>query len=217
MIRLLGTLVILTVVAGLAFGSYYLVRLVTDDGGAQADPSLSPLAEIDSALEADQLKPRLTNELINGIRVGTEAEQAGGYCDRKTAPPQYTDPAKAVGTEIEIAPGYLPGGAKEGNVEAAECGGVLVTVFKTYSLPDLRTIEIGRSRVAPNVERAWALYGAADRIAPITVDGKTGVIEKPVVPGFDSTTIILNEKFGFTLVRADLPVEETFKIAESIR
>jgi hypothetical protein len=215
MIRLLGTLVAVAVIAGLGFGSYYGVRSLAGEGGAEAQrPTVD---EIDAAIDADRAKPRLTNELINGIRVGTEAEQAGGYCDRKTAPPQYTDPAKAVGTDIEIAPGYLPDGAKEGNVEAVECGGVLVTVFKTYSLPDLRTIDIGRSRVAPNVERSWALYGAAERISPVVVQGKTGVLEEPVVPGFDATTFVLNETFGFTLVRADLPVEETLKIAESIR
>lgn len=213
--RLSLAFIVLVALVGMGLGSYYAVRSLADDGDVTAQRPT--VAEIDAALDADRAKARLKSEVINGIRVGTEAEQASGYCDRKTAPPQYTDPAKAVGTDIEIAPGYLPDGAKEGNVEAAECGGVLVTVFKTYSLPDLRTIDIGRSRVAANVERSWALYGAAERISPITIDGRTGVLEKPVVPGFDATTIVLNEEFGFTLVRADLPVEETIKIAESVR
>jgi hypothetical protein len=41
-------------------------------------------------------------------------------------------------------------------------------------------------------------------------------VERAIQPPFDTTTIILYEDFGITVVRADLSVEETAKIAEGL-
>jgi len=225
MLRLLRTLAIVGVLAAVGFGTYYGVRLLGDDGEARADlpPSMAPdLAEFNAALEADRLKPRLDDVVINDIHVGVDVERkygGSGYCNSDTARAQYTDPAKAEGTELEIPSGVLPAAFREANVEAVECGGVLIGIERTYNIPPPTDIgvSVARLRVAPGEERAWNLYGAAERIGPITVSGKKGVVERAIKPPFDTTTIVLYEDSGITVVRADLSVEETAKIAEGLK
>jgi len=220
----LRTLAIFGILAAVGFGAYYGVGLLGDDGEARADPppTMAPaLAEFNAALEADRLKPRLDDVVINGIHVGVDVERkyVKGYCNSDTAPPQYTDPAKAKGTELEIPSGLLPAAFREAHSEAVECGGILIGIERMYNIPPPTGIgvSVGRRRAAPGAERAWNLYGAAERIAPITVGGKKGVVERAIKPPFDTTTIVLYEDFGITVVRADLSVEETAEIAERLK
>jgi hypothetical protein len=210
----LGALVTLAAAAGVAFGSYHLVRSFDDDGGAGAEkPSID---EINELLDADKQKPRIKKQIINGIEIGTEATQDSGYCDRDRAPPKFVDASKLRDSGLDFE-AELPPGTITGTVEVVECGGTIVSVFKTFSLPDLRGLDIGRLRFAPNATKSWALYGASDRVKAVEIAGKEGVIEEAVVPGFDATTIVLNEDFGLAVVRGDLTVEEMIKLAESVR
>jgi hypothetical protein len=222
---MLRTLALVGVLAAVGFGAYYGVRLLADEGDVRADlpPSMAPaLAEFNAALEADRLKPRLDDVVINTIHVGVDVQRkydGSGYCKSDTAPPQYTDPAKAKGTELEIPSGLLPAAFGEAHSEAVECGGVLIAIERMYNIPPPTDIgvTVDRLRVAPGAERAWNLYGAAERIGAITVGGKKGVVERAILPPFDASTIVLYEDFGITVVRADLSVEETAKIAEGLK
>ncbi|MGQ9572563.1 MAG: hypothetical protein ACUVV3_05170 [Dehalococcoidia bacterium] len=221
---LLRTVVVLGVLAAVGFGSYWGVRLLEDNGQARAErpPSMAPaLAEFQAAFEADRLKPRLDDALINGIHVGVDVQRKydSGFCNPQTAPPQYTDPDKTIGTDLEIPPGLLPAAFRATQAEAVECGGVIVAIERMYNIPPPTDISvvIDRLWVGPGQERAWNLYGAAERIGPITVGGKKGVVERAIKPPFDTTTIVLYEDFGITVVRADLSVEETAEIAERLK
>jgi hypothetical protein len=224
MIPLLRALVIVGMLAAAALGAYYGVRLLADEGEVRADlpPGMAPaLAEFEASLQADRLKPRLDDAVINDIHVGVDvrSEYGGsGYCNSDTAPPEYTDPAAAKGTELEIPSGLVTAAFREAYSEAVECGGVLIAVERMYNMPPPTEagVTIDRLRVLPGEERAWNLYGAAERIGPITVGSKKGVVERAIKPPFDTTTIILYEGFGMTVVRADLSVEETAKIAEGL-
>jgi hypothetical protein len=223
MIRLVRTVAVIAVLVAVGFSSYHGVRLLGGDGevGADRPPTMAPkLAEFEAGLAADQLKPRLEDAVINSIHVGLDVQRKyeSGFCNPQTAPPQYADPAKTKGTELEIPAGLLPSTFRETQAEAVECGDVLIGIERMYNIPpptDISVI-IDRLRVAPGRERAWNLYGAAERIGPITVGGKKGVAETAILPPFDTTTIVLYEDFGLTVVRADLSLEETVKIAESL-
>lgn len=215
MARVAAFVIALVAAGALSAGSYYAVRSLSDDDGA-AEAQRPSLEEIEAAMAADRAKPRLKSEVINGIRVGTDVVEENGYCDRGTAPPQYVDPARAAGTELDVIAQEVLS-QEPTQVEVVECGGVLIGTYKLYPLPEGGAVGIGRVRFAPDADRTKALYGAAERIGPVTVGGRKGVLEKPVVPGFDSTTVILHETFGITFVQADLPVDETVKIAASIR
>jgi hypothetical protein len=157
MIRPLRALVILAVLAGAGFGGYYGVRLLADDGeaGAELPASIAPaLAEFEAGLEADRLKPRLDDVVINDIHVGIDVQSeygGSGYCNSDTAPPQYTDPAKAKGTDLEIPSGLLTAAFREAHSEAVECGGVLTAIERMYNIPPPTDIgvTVDRLRAVP--------------------------------------------------------------------
>jgi hypothetical protein len=58
---------------------------------------------------------------------------------------------------------------------------------------------------------------APDRVSAATVAGKPAVLVKPLLDGYDYSTIIMAENFGHTTVAGFLPLDEIVKIAEGLK
>lgn len=217
-------------VIAVGLGSFFAVRALRPAGEpeaqAQAPPQGPTVEEMQQAFEADRLKPRLTGQgqVINGIRAGSEVKEPF-LCQGKAEPNRtvYVDAAKARGTAVYVEPGYLPKGAVLRYEEAIACTPtdtpfVYSRHYVVESDTASGTVVIARA-VQPVEPKVYRLYGAADRIGPITIAGKPGVIERPILPnGFLGTFIVLDEGSGLLVVQTGLlSPDEAIRIAENIK
>lgn len=219
-------------------GSFFGVRTLTGDGGsATADRKPLP-SDWDRYFNEDAARPRFNQE-ISGILVGpdTGVEPTSGLCGEKAAEPQYAPVERAVGTMLDINPAYLPEGVELSPsvtaVEVVECGGTVISVVKYYHVPDKFS---GKDQTGDllwsggefsiwrmlSTRHAFPLDGAADRIGPISVKGRPGVLMRPVMPGgadvgVGNAAIVIAEDFGLTVIQGSgLPLGEFVKIVEGL-
>jgi hypothetical protein len=187
--------------------------------------------------EEDSKKPRF-NQVVNGILVGPSVpEPSSGLCIEIGVGPEYVSPERAVGTLLDVSPAYLPEGVKLSPspmaVTVVECGGAIVLVMKEYDVPNKPSAgdpnfpawaggNFHISRFLTTSTDSFPLSGAAERIGPIYIEGKRGVLERPVMPdgvdaGMDNVTIVIPEDSGLTVVEGHgLPLAEFIRIAESL-
>jgi len=226
------------IVAALAIGAgvFFGVRtLAGDDSGAGAEFGPFWYAPY---FEEDFKKPRLNEQVINGILVGPDLELAprSGLCQEKGSEAQYVPSEeleqRSGGTPLEINPSYLPEGVKLERAEGAECGGTLVNVVKYYNVPTRENpAELGVLlwsggvfSVSRNLStvRQFPLDGAAERVAPMSIKGRPAVVMRPVMPagvdaGIGAVTIVIADDFGITAIEGDgLPLSEFIRVAESL-
>jgi hypothetical protein len=209
--------------------------LAGDGSEPTAEPKSLP-ADWDRYLNEDAQKPRFNQE-INGILVGPTAPEPddGGLCAGVT--PQSVTPESAAGTVLDINPAYLPegiglNGPSEQAIEVVECSGTAISVIKYYHVPPKYSDEhdglllwsgggfsIWRML---STTHTFPLFGAAERMGPITIAGRPAVLMRPVMPegvdiGIDPMAIVVAEDFGLTAIQGDgLPVDEFIKIAEGL-
>ena len=232
------------VVAALAIGAsvFFGVRtLAGDDSGAQAELKPGWWA---SYFNEDAQKARFNQE-INGILVGpgTDGEFGTGVepeldlCDEMGVKPQPAAAERAVGTVLDVNPVYLPEGVRLSPsataVEVMECGGTVISVAKYYHVPgkfdekDTSGLPLWSGgdfsiwRLL-STRHAFPLSGAAERIGPISIKGRPGVLMRPVMPadvdiGMGDAAIVIAEDFGLTVIQGTgLPLNEFIKIAEGL-
>src|SRR4030042_6901114 len=217
--------------------------LTGDDSGATAQRKRLP-SDSERYLDEDARKPRFNQE-INGILVGPgesrPALESGSCLEARTdlctgVTPEWVDPERAVGTVVDVNPGYLPDGVGTTGAEpegVVECGGTVFSVLKYYNVPSRfsgkgQTGDLLWSGGSFSIWRmlsekhAFPLMGAAERMAPISIAGRPAVLMRPVMPGgadvgFDRVAIVIAEDFGLTVIQGSgLPLGEFIKIAEGL-
>jgi hypothetical protein len=209
--------------------------LAGDGSEPTAQPKSLP-ADWDRYFNEDYQKPRFDQE-INGILVGPTAPEPddGGLCAGVT--PQWVTPERAAGTVVDVNPAYLPegvglSGPPELAIEVVECSGTAISVIKYYDVPakysDQHEGVLLWSGGGFSIWRmlsttdAFPLFGAAERMGPITVAGRPAVLMRPVTPadvdvGVGDGAIVIAEDFGLTVIQGGaLPLDEFIKIAEGL-
>lgn len=216
---------------------------LTGDGSEPtAEPKSLP-ADWDRYFNEDAQKPRFNQE-INGILVGpggpgefgAGVEPTTDVCDRAGAEPQQAPRERATGTALDVNPAYLPEGVQPSPsataVELMECGGTVISVAKYYHVPPKYSDqhegvllwsggEFSIWRML-STRHAFPLSGAAERMGPMTIAGRAGVLMRPVMPadvdvGVGDMAIVIAEDFGLTVIQGSgLPVDEFIKIAEGL-
>jgi hypothetical protein len=207
-------------------------------GGAEPTAVLKSLpADWDRYFNEDYGKPRSDQE-INGILVGPTAREPdyNGLCAGPDVDSRYLPAGSVVGGDLDFDPGYLPEGVQPVPSPAAvavrTCSGTIVTVLKEYDVSPKYSdqhegvllwsgggFSIMRERSSI---RAFPLFGAAERMGPITVAGRPAVLMRPVMPagvdiGMGDMAIVIAEDFGLTAIQGGgLPVDEFIKIAEGL-
>jgi len=230
-------------VLAVGVGSLLGLRALTDDdsGVAVQRKPLPPDAE--RYLNEDAQKPRFNQE-INGILVGPGESgpglEPGAGVEPRTelctgVAPQWVDPERAAGTVVDFNPSYLPEGVgPSGEADGVvACGGTVFSVLKYYNVPAKFS---GKDQMGDllwsggsfsiwrmlSEEHAFPLMGAAERMGPISIAGRSAVLMRPVMPGgadvgFDDLAIVIAEDFGLTVIQGGgLPLGEFIKIAEGL-
>jgi len=194
---------------------------IPEERGTQAPPTPNPLLELERLRQEEAPKPKFEG-VLNGIRLyPTDAEAAA---QRKWACTgaggqgvEHPPMSAVVGTPMEIVPTYLPPGAEETIPPAfppVVCKGTVAYVERDWGIRGKGDFYIIRYQG----ERAIDVDAPAERLSAATVGGKPAVLVKPLVEGYDYSTVILAEDFGITVVAAfGLPLEETIKIAEGLK
>jgi hypothetical protein len=208
--------------------------LAGDGSEPTAEPKSVP-ADWERYFNEDARKPRFDQE-INGILVGPTAPEPddGALCAGVT--PQWVTPEGAAGTALDVNPAYLPDGVQlspsAAAVEVVECSGTAISVIKYYDVPakysDDHEGVLLWSGAGFSIWRmlstrhAFPLDGAAERMGPITIAGRAGVLMRPVMPadvdvGVGDGAIVIAEDFGLTVIQGGgLPLDEFIKIAEGL-
>jgi hypothetical protein len=210
---------------------------LTGDGPEPTSEPKSLPADWDRYFNEDYGKPRFDQE-INGILVGPTAPEPdyNGLCGGPDVELRYLPAGSVVGGDLDFEPGYLPEGVQPlpspAAVAVRRCSGTIVTVLKEYNVPAKYSDEhegvllwsgggfsIMRERSSI---RAFPLFGAAERMGPITIAGRPAVLMRPVMPagvdiGMGDGAIVIAEDFGLTVIQGSgLPVDEFIKIAEGL-
>jgi len=179
------------------------------------------LAELERLRQEEASKPKFEGTL-NGIRFypadAPAAVQRMDACSgAKAEEVQHPDISAVASTPMEIVPTYLPEGAEEGPATfdpVVACGGTVVRVERRWVIPGKGDFFI----IHWQGEHAVASDVPLDRLSPATVSGKPAVLVKPLVEGYDYSTVYVAEDFGVTLVAAfGLSLVETVKIAEGLK
>jgi hypothetical protein len=231
----------LALVLAVGGGSFLgLRRLTGDDSAVTAEWKPLP-ADWQRYLEEDAQKPRFNQE-INGILVGPGGpgesgaglESQTGLCTGVT--PQWVGPEEAAGTVVDFNPSYLPEGVGTTGAEqeeVVECGGTAISVLKYYNVPAKFSGEDQTGYMLWSggsfsiwrmlaTRRSFPLMGAAERMGPISIAGRPGVLMRPIMPGgadvgFGDLAIVIAEDFGLTVIQGGgLPLAEFIKIAEGL-
>jgi hypothetical protein len=225
-------------VLALAVGAASLLTacgLAGDGSEPTAQPKSLP-ADWDRYFNEDARKPRFDQE-INGVLVGPTAPEPddGGLCAGVT--PQWVTPERAAGTVVDVNPAYLPegvglSGPPELAIEVVECSGTVISVIKYYNVPAKYSDEhegvllwsggdfsIWRML---STTHTFPLFGASERMEPISIEGKPAVLMRPVMPadvdvGVGDGAIVIADDFGLTAIQGGgLPLGEFIKIAEGL-
>jgi hypothetical protein len=120
------------------------------------------------------------------------------------------------GTPLEIDPTYLPAGSEEipATFGPTICKGIVAHVQREWVIRGKGDFYIIRYQG----QHAFEVDAPPERISAATVDGKPAVLVEPLVEGYDYSTVILSEDFGFTVVAVfGLSLQETVRIAEGLR
>jgi hypothetical protein len=209
----------------------------TGDGAEPTSEPKSLPADWDRYFNEDYGKPRFDQE-INGILVGPTAPEPddGGLCAGPDVDLRYLSGEAVVDSDLDFEPGYLPEGVQLSPSPAAvavlKCDGTVVSVLKQYDVPPKYSdqhegvllwsgggFSIWRML---STTHTFPLFGAAERMGPITVAGRPAVLMRPVMPasvdiGMGSGAIVIAEDFGLTAIQGSgLPVGEFIKIAEGL-
>ena len=228
-------------VLAVGVGSFLGLRALTgDDSGVTAEWKPLP-SDSQRYLDEDAQKPRFNQE-INGILVGPggPGESGAGLEPQKDlctgVTPQWVGPERATGTVVDVNPSYLPEGVGMAGAEpeeVVECGGTVISVLKYYNVPSKFS---GKNQTGDllwsggsfsiwrmlSTEHTFPLFGAAERMGPISIAGRPAVLMRPVMPGgadvgFDDVAIVIAEDFGLTVIQGSgLPLGEFIKIAEGL-
>jgi hypothetical protein len=188
---------------------------------AQPTPTLpAPLAELERLRQEEAAKPKFEG-VVNGIRLyprGAKAVPTPQWActDAKPEEVQHPDMSAVAGTPMEIIPTYLPAGAEETppTFGPVLCKGILAHVQREWVIRGKGDFYVIRYQG----EHAFETDAPAERISAATVGGKPAVLMEPLVEGYDYSTVIISEEFGFTVVAAfGLSLDETVKIAEGLK
>jgi hypothetical protein len=178
-----------------------------------------PLAELERLRQEEASKPKFEG-VLNGIRLypsdAKDIPAPKWACSNSSSDDvQHPDISAVAGTPLEIIPTYLPAGAEE-TIPAAYpptvCKGTVAHVEREWIIPN-GDFFIDRYQG----EHAFSVDAPAQRILAATIRGRPAVVVKPLVEGYDRSTVIVAEDFGFTVVSGfGLSTEETIKIAEGL-
>jgi hypothetical protein len=193
----------------------------------------------------DAQKPRFNQE-INGILVwpgGPGGLSTDGVapkldlCAETNAESHYAAAENALGTVLDVNPAYLPEGVELSHpwmpADVMECGGTVISVLKYYYVPSKFSQgdqtgyllwsggEFSIWRMLSE-RHAFPLFGAAKRMGPISIAGRSAVLMRPVMPegmdiGMGDGAIVIAEDFGLTVIQGSgLPLSEFIKVAEGL-
>ncbi len=230
-----ATLIILALALGAA--SFLTACGLTGDGPEPTAEFRGLPADSDRYFNEDARKPRFDQE-INGILVGPTAAgpDYSGLCAGPDVELRYLPAGSVVGTELDFEPGYLPEGVQAlpspAAVAVRKCGGTVVSVLKYYHVPSKYSEQhegvllwsgggFSIWRMLSTI-RAFPLSGAAERMEPISIEGRPTVLMRPVMPadvdvGVGDAAIVIAEDFGLTAIQGSgLPLDEFIKIAEGL-
>jgi hypothetical protein len=176
--------------------------------------------------QAEREKPRL-DTVLAGISLGPDQPTDTSICravpqgSPGSGPLSLTD---ALGSDLAIAPAYLPAGARLRDepylTGGVMCGGQVAAVTAQYDVPRGSSslyggwLFISRRQGEP----ALALDVASDRAIAAVVAGRPAVLISPLTDdGFGDSYIIVLEPWGLTAIQADgLALAEVEAVAEGL-
>jgi hypothetical protein len=191
----------------------------TPEGKATPTPTPNPILELDRLRQEEAAKPKFDG-LINGIRLyPSDAKDipAPKWACTAAKPEEieHPDMSAIAGSPLEITPSYLPAGAEEISPAFGPtvCRGTVAFVQRDWVVRGIGDFYIIRYQG----EHAVEIDAAPDRVLAATVAGKPAVLVKPLLDGYDYSTVIMAEDFGHTTVAGLLPLDEIVKIAEGLK
>lgn len=157
--------------------------------------------------------------MINGIAVGPTAFPRGGPCVGADA--QQAPIARAVGTEVAIAPSFLPAGTTETMSLTTVCQGVVALAERTYFVepdPDTGRLGGGFTIVRWRGQPFAPVAVPDERWSAATISGRSAAIATPILAnGLGQSAVVTFAQGIVTTVQATgLPVDEVRRIAEGV-
>ena len=221
----------------LALASFLVVRSLTSDDEASAGPNDPESLGFVEALQEDAKKPRLEQQVLNGILVGPDPKlvPTNPICERKDVVTEYV-PFDKLNAASDSSPARiqprLPTGVVLTGGEGSRCDGTLVIAAKYYEVPAKYDPNDSRSLVwaggSFSISRRlteqdkFPLLGAADRAISLEIGGHSAAAMEPVKPkgvdiGLDRMTIVIADESGITTIDGSgLPFADFIAIAESL-
>ena len=191
----------------------------TPEERVEPTPTPNPVLELERLRQEEAAKPKFDG-VLNGIRLypsdAKDIPAPEWACTgAKPEEVEHPDMSAIAGTPLEIAPTYLPAGAEEipPSFGPTICKGIAAFVQRDWVIRGKGDFYIIRYQG----EHAVEVDAAADRLSAATVAGKPAVLVKPLLEGYDYSTVILAEDFGHTTVAGFLPLDEIVKIAEGLK
>jgi hypothetical protein len=185
----------------------------------EATPTPVSAAELDRLRQEEAAKPKFEGT-INGIRLypsdAKDIPAPEWACtDAKPEEVVHPDMSAVAGSPLEIVPTYLPAGAEEipPSFGPTICRGIVAHVHRDWVIRGIGDFYIIRYQG----QHAFDVDAAPDRVLAATVAGKPAVLVKPLLEGYDYSTVIMAEDFGYTVVAGFLPLDEIVKIAEGLK
>jgi hypothetical protein len=190
-----------------------------EEGRQEATPTTASRAELERLRAEDEAKPKFEGT-INGLRFypsdAKDIPAPEWACtNAKPEEVQHPDMSAIEGSPLEIVPTYLPAGAEEipPSFGPTICRGIVAFVQRDWVIRGIGDFYIIRYQGEHPVE----VDAAPDRVSAATVAGKPAVLVKPLLDGYDYSTVIIAEDFGHTTVAGFLPLDEIVKIAEGLK
>lgn len=199
--------------------SYWLTREVVDTPTVAAEPTPADARGpgwYKPLLEEEARTPRV-DRTINGIRISPSQvpdEVAAIPCTRGEA--RNVAAGSATGTEVEIAPRYLPDGAALESEEAVECRSRVISANKEYLFPAGASSKFGGYvTISRRLGGRVVVGDVPDRARAASVLGRPSVIVTPLTDdGWGRSRIYIAEEWGITIVGATgLTEDELMRVA----